>query len=108
MVYNLLLFLFLFCFMSIIKVRIVIKRKPSVLDVEGKTISKSLQQMGFDCVENCTKGTVIDLDINKSIITERYKSQSIEASVEMFVKDACKQILVNEIIDTYQFSIINN
>ncbi len=84
-----------------IKLRIVIKRKPAVLDVEGKTILKSLNDMGFEEVVDCHKGSVIDLLLNHDHFV---KSGDIEQNIKKFVSTVTSDILVNEIIDNYEYS----
>ena len=91
--------------MSVINVRIVIKKKPAVLDVEGKTILKSLNELNFDEVVDCKKGSVIDIAISKQVLTNKYGSD-VEVGIKNFVIEACKKLLVNEIIDGYEYTII--
>ena len=85
-------------------VRLIIKKKPVVLDVEGKTISKSLIEMGFDEVVDCRKGSFIDIEINQKLLNKY--SSDLDLAVKEFIASSCKKLLVNEIIDTYEYSII--
>jgi|GEM_PF-6374095 len=91
--------------MLLVKIRIIVKKKPAVLDVEGKTISKSLNELGFDEVFNCTKGIVIDVEAQQSILLEKH-SPNLPEAIEKFVALACKKLLVNEIIESYEYFVI--
>jgi phosphoribosylformylglycinamidine synthase PurS subunit len=91
--------------MGLINLRVVVKKKPSVLDVEGKTIAKSLNELGFTQVMDCSKGTVIDLVVDQDKLSDIYNG-SLENQIKEFVDKCAKSILVNEIIETYSYNII--
>jgi phosphoribosylformylglycinamidine synthase len=85
--------------MDSVMVRIIIKKKQSVLDVEGKTIANSLNQLGFDDVLDVFKGNVVDVKI-KCLATDKQK-------IDELVGKMCSKILVNDIIESYEYQILS-
>ena len=88
--------LFFYEMQDIITLRIIVKKKPSVLDVEGKTIEKSLKGMGFVGINKISKGTSIDIEIDKGIVKD----------VDAFVSNACSKLFVNEVIEAFEYQVI--
>lgn len=79
------------------KVRILITLKNGVLDTQGKAIENSLtKDLGFSDVANVRQGRLIELDIAKD-----NKDQ-----IAKIVDDLCDKVLVNKVIEDYQFEII--
>ncbi len=90
------LFIYAF-FMSGVVVRIIIKKKQSVLDVEGKTIAKSLNNLGFDGVLDAFKGNVVDVLVKDGLSKE---------TIDELVKQMCAKLLVNDIIEGYEYQVL--
>lgn len=75
------------------KVKIHIKLKKDVLDIEGKTIENSLNNnLGFDQISNVRKGKLIELNINE---TDPEK-------INQIIKEICDRMLVNQVIEDYE------
>jgi phosphoribosylformylglycinamidine synthase PurS subunit len=75
------------------KVKIHIKLKKDVLDIEGKTIENSLNNnLGFDQISNVRKGKLIELNINE---TDPEK-------INQIIKKICDRMLVNQVIEDYE------
>jgi phosphoribosylformylglycinamidine synthase subunit PurS len=77
------------------KVRILIKKKSGVLDLEGKAIKNALKNLEFSEVNDVFKGSFIDIDFNGD------KSQ-----IESFVQKSCENLLVNEVIETFEYQVL--
>lgn len=64
---------------------------PALLDPQGKTVSASMKNLGLDAIENVRIGKHISLEVEAADQSE----------AETLVNDACKRLLVNEIMEFY-------
>ena len=81
------------------KVRINIMLKNGVLDTQGKAIENSLvKNLGFNQISNVRQGKVIELEISKDE----------ENNINEIVDDICDKLLVNQVIEDYNFEVINS
>jgi len=71
--------------------------KPGVLDPQGRTISRSLNDLGFDEVTNAFQGKVIELNLKDSDDTP----EAITARVEQM----CEKLLANTVIENYRIEL---
>ncbi len=69
--------------------------KPGVLDPQGRTISRSLNDLGFDEVESALQGKVIELNLTGT---------DVEAA-EARVKEMCEKLLANTVIENYRIEM---
>jgi len=69
--------------------------KPGVLDPQGRTIARSLNDLGFNEVENALQGKVIELTL----------SGEDEAAAEARVKEMCEKLLANTVIENYRIEM---
>ena len=69
--------------------------KPGVLDPQGRAISRSLNDLGFDEVVNARQGKVIEIDI---------KGKDTELAHKR-VTNMCEKLLANTIIESYLVEI---
>lgn len=67
----------------------------ALLDPQGKAVTNSMHNIGFNTVENVRIGKHITLEI------EAENAKAAEAKVD----EACKKILTNPIMEGYDFSI---
>jgi phosphoribosylformylglycinamidine synthase subunit PurS len=77
-------------------VKVEVKLKPVVLDPQGKTVLSSLHNLGFNEVEDCRVGKLIELKL-------RDTSLSI---IEQRVEEMCNKLLSNPVIEDYSISYI--
>lgn len=70
------------------KVRVLVRLKPGVLDPQGRAVHHSLEGLGFDGVEDVRIGRVIEMDVSDST--------SDEALDQM-----CQKLLANMVIEDY-------
>jgi phosphoribosylformylglycinamidine synthase subunit PurS len=73
-------------------VRVYVTLKPSLLDSAGRTVSGSLQKLGFEEVEEARIGKLIEL---------RVRDYSEER-----VKQMCDKLLANPVIENYRFEVV--
>ncbi len=78
------------------KVRIIVNLKGSVLDPQGKAVCGALKNLGFDAVEDVRVGKVIYITL---------KGVS-EDEVGNLVEEMCAKLLVNPVIEEYQWEIV--
>jgi len=69
--------------------------KPGVLDPQGRAISRSLNDLGFEEVTAARQGKVIELDLNGED----------PAAAETRVKEMCEKLLANTVIESYRVEI---
>jgi phosphoribosylformylglycinamidine synthase len=77
------------------KVRVFVKRRPSILDPQGKAVEKGAQHLGLKNVK--------DTRINKMI--EFVVDSKDKKSAEKEVRDYCSKLLVNPIMEDYEYSM---
>ncbi|TNE32340.1 MAG: phosphoribosylformylglycinamidine synthase subunit PurS [Alphaproteobacteria bacterium] len=70
------------------KVRILVRLKPGVLDPQGRAVHHSLEGLGFKGVEDVRIGRMIELDVADGTSDEALDSM-------------CRQLLANMVIEDY-------
>jgi len=78
------------------KVSVVITIKKNVLDPQGKVIHQTLDNMGFDDIDEVRQGKYFEINTKEN---DRKKA-------EEKVEDMCKKLLANLVIEDYK--IINS
>jgi|TARA_B110000196_G_scaffold66689_1_gene56448 phosphoribosylformylglycinamidine synthase PurS subunit len=78
------------------KVSVVITLKKDVLDPQGKVIHQTLDNMGFDDIDEVRQGKYFEINTKEN---DRKKA-------EEKVEDMCKKLLANLVIEDYK--IINS
>ena len=69
--------------------------KPGVLDPQGRTIARSLNDLGFDEVEGALQGKVIELNL----------SGTDALAAEARVIEMCEKLLANTVIENYRIEM---
>ncbi|WIW94580.1 phosphoribosylformylglycinamidine synthase subunit PurS [Altererythrobacter rubellus] len=70
------------------KVRVLVRLKPGVLDPQGRAVHHSLEGLGFEGVENVRIGRVIEMDL-------------ADGTSEAAIDDMCQKLLANMVIEDY-------
>ncbi len=76
------------------KVRILVRLKPGVLDPQGRAVHHSLEGLGFDGVSDVRIGRMIELDVD-------------EATTDEAIDQMCRQLLANMVIEDYSVEKLN-
>ncbi len=76
-------------------VRIDVKLKKGVLDAQGKATHQALLSLGFSNVKEVKVGKLIELQV---------KGNSRE-EIETQVRDMCKRLLSNPVIEDFKYEI---
>ena len=74
------------------KVAVIITLKKDVLDPQGKVIHQTLDNMGFEDINEIRQGKYFEIDLN-----EEDKSKA-----EKKIEDMCKRLLANLVIENYK------
>ena len=74
------------------KISVIVTLKRDVLDPQGKTIKKALENMSFKYVNNVRQGKYFEIDID-----EKNQKKAEEKAEEM-----CKKLLANLVIENYK------
>ncbi len=82
---------------QVMKFRAEIKVMPhkELLDPQGKTVAKNMSNVHIEGVEDVRIGKNIELTLNAND----------KGSAEQKVEQACKSILVNTIMESYEYTI---
>jgi len=77
------------------KIKIVLRK--SILDPQGKAVEHSLESLGFKNVKDTRIGKYIELKLEASSVEEAKKT----------TEDVCKKLLVNPIIEDFEYDVVN-
>jgi len=77
------------------KIKIYISLKEGVADPQGATIKHALDSLGYQGVEKVRVGKYLELKLNLQ------DGKKIEEQIE----DMCKKILVNPVIENFEYKI---
>jgi len=78
------------------KVKVLIKRRKTILDPQGKAVEIGAKNLGLNNIKN----TRIDKYIEFNVDTENKKAAEAE------VNDYCKKLLANPIMEDYEFTLV--
>ena len=73
------------------KISAVVTFKKDVLDPQGKVISQTLKNMGYNNIINIRQGKFFEIELNE---TDKKKAKKI-------VEEICKKLLANVVIEDY-------
>lgn len=77
------------------KAKVLIKRRKTILDPQGKAVEIGAKHLGLRNIKN----TRIDKYIEFNVDTNNKKAAEIE------VNDYCKKLLANPIMEDYEFTL---
>lgn len=77
------------------KAKVLIKRRKTILDPQGKAVEIGAKHLGLDNIKN----TRIDKYIEFDVITDNKKAAEDE------VNNYCKKLLANPIMEDYEFTL---
>ncbi len=76
------------------KVSVLVRPKPGILDPQGEAVESSLRQLGFS-VADARIGRVVDREVDQSDPT------AARAEIERM----CEQLLANPLIESYEIEL---
>ena len=74
------------------KISVIVTLKTDVLDPQGRTIKKALEDMSFKNINDIRQGKYFEIDID-----EKNQKKAEEKAEEM-----CKKLLTNLVIENYK------
>src|SRR5262245_56676864 len=77
------------------KVRVLIRLKPGVLDAQGRAIGNALADLGYDAIQGVRVGKLVELEV----------AGSDPAKAQAIVKEACEKLLANPVIETFSIEV---
>ena len=73
------------------KISAIVTLKKAVLDPQGKVISQTLKNMGYNNIVNIRQGKFFEIELNE---TDKEKARKI-------VEEICNKLLTNVVIEDY-------
>jgi phosphoribosylformylglycinamidine synthase len=73
------------------KVRVLVRLKPGILDVQGAAVQRALGGLGFHEVRELRVGKLLELDVDAPT----------EAVARQRVDEMCRKLLANTILEDY-------
>jgi phosphoribosylformylglycinamidine synthase subunit PurS len=73
------------------KLRVLVKLKPGVLDAQGRAVENALADLGYDAIKGVRVGKLVELDV-----------EGDPAKARALVKEACEKLLANPVIETFE------
>ena len=73
------------------KISATVTLKKEVLDPQGKVVSQTLKNMGYDSIVNVRQGKYFDIELNEN---DKEKAKKI-------AEEICKKLLTNVVIEDY-------
>ena len=77
------------------KISATVTLKKEVLDPQGKVVSQTLKNMGYDSIVNVRQGKYFDIEIDE---TDKEKAKKI-------AEEICKKLLTNIVIENYTINL---
>lgn len=78
------------------KARVLVRLKPGILDVQGASVQRALQGLGFGEVQGLRVGKVLDLEL------DGVSGDSARHRVE----EMCARLLTNPVIEDYTVEML--
>lgn len=73
------------------RVRVLVRLKPGILDVQGAAVKRALIGLGFPDVADLRVGKVIDVDVDAPT----------EAQARRRADEMCRKLLANPLLEEY-------
>jgi phosphoribosylformylglycinamidine synthase len=80
---------------NLFKVTVIIKRRPSILDPQGKAVEKGAAHLGLKNIKDTRIGKFIEFTVDTDD----------QQTAEEEVKDYCIKLLSNPIMEDYEYSL---
>ena len=77
------------------KISATVTLKKEVLDPQGKVVSQTLKNMGYNNIVNVRQGKYFDIELNE---TDKEKAKKI-------AEEICKKLLTNVVIEDYTINL---
>ena len=78
------------------KVTVIVKRKPAILDPQGKAAEQGAKLLGFKNIKNTRIGKYVEFEIETE---NRYEAIT---EIEAF----CDKLLTNPLMESYEYDLV--
>ena len=79
------------------RAQITITLKPTVLDAQGATIERALQNLGFEAVDGVRMGKYVEVGVNAPDADTARRQ----------VDEMCQKLLANPVIEEYRIEVMS-
>jgi phosphoribosylformylglycinamidine synthase PurS subunit len=79
-----------------VRARVLVRLKPGILDVQGASVQRALQGLGFGEVQGLRVGKVLDLELD-GVSGESAKQR---------VEEMCARLLTNPVIEDFTVEML--
>jgi len=79
----------------VFKAKVIIKRRPSILDPQGKAVEKGAQHLGLSNIRDTRIGKFIEFTVDTTD----------ESAARSEVDEYCRKLLANLIMEDYEFTL---
>ena len=76
------------------KISAIVTLKKDVLDPQGKVVSQTLKNMGYENIINVRQGKYFEIEIN----------ESNKENAEKIIEEICNKLLSNMVIEDYSIN----
>jgi phosphoribosylformylglycinamidine synthase len=80
------------------KLRVLVRLKPSIMDVQGTAVQRALVGLGFADLSGLRVGKVIELDVDAPS-PERARARA---------EEMCQKLLANPILEDYVIEVVGD
>ncbi len=80
------------------KVRVLVRLKPGILDVQGAAVKRALAGLGFAEVADLRVGKVIDVELDAATAED----------ARARVREMCRQLLANPLLEEYTIEMADD
>ncbi len=77
------------------RARVIVYPRREILDPQGKAISDALRRVGFATVQDVRAGKSFDIELEAADA----------ASAEQLLRDMCKRLLVNSVVEDFEIEV---
>ena len=77
------------------KISATVTLKKEVLDPQGKVVSQTLKNMGYDSIINIRQGKYFDIELN----------ENNKETAKKIAEEICKKLLTNVVIEDYTIDL---
>jgi phosphoribosylformylglycinamidine synthase len=81
-----------------VKVRVLVRLKPGILDVQGAAVKRALVGLGFTELTDLRVGKVIEVELDAAT----------PAEARQRVGEMCRQLLANPILEDYTLETVDD
>ena len=79
------------------KVRVLVRLKPGIMDVQGAAVKRALAGLGFSEIADLRIGKVIELELDDATVDPRAR-----------VREMCGQLLANPVLEDFTIEALTD